>query len=242
MHINNKLWLMSVVLLLGLAGCGTLRPSHPQPTKVPPSGAFVLTDVASMLPAAEATLTPSPIRSATEAKLIFADSATLAPFLTQYLEYSDLSAAQKATWFPVGLPNSIPEGLPFYKAWISDYANGSENIRVLYMEPGNPLDANLKSIDIQMTKTNQPITLDSITHQFKEMPHDVREVSVRGQTGFSYWISSVAAGNSAVLTWREGTVNFRISVSGDWPQPDANHPHALDEVMLKIAEALQTKP
>jgi hypothetical protein len=45
-----------------------------------------------------------------------------------------------------------------------------------------------------------------------------------------------------VLTWREGTVNFRISVSGDWPQPDANQPHALDEVMLKIAEALQTKP
>jgi hypothetical protein len=242
MHINNKLWMMSVVLLLGLAGCGTLRQANPQPTKMSPSGAIVITGVASMLPAAEATLTPSPIRYATEAKLIFADSATLAPFPTQYLEYWDLSAAQKAIWFPVGLPNSIPEDLPFYKAWISDYADGSENIRVLYMEPGNPLDANLKSIDIQMIKTNQPITLDSITHQFKEMPHDVREVPVRGQTGFSYWISSVAAGNSAVLTWREGTVNFRISVSGDWPQPDANQPHALDEVMLKIAEALQTKP
>jgi hypothetical protein len=93
-----------------------------------------------------------------------------------------------------------------------------------------------------MTKTNQTITLDSITHQFKETPQDVREVPVRGQTGYSYWISSGAAGNSAVLTWREGTVNFRISLSGDWPQPDANHPHGLDDLLLKIAGSLQTKP
>jgi hypothetical protein len=201
-----------------------------------------LTGTASVIAPTEATRTPSPIRSATEAKLALAGSVTPAPLPTQYLEFSDLRDAQKATWFPVGLPVSIPEDLPFYKAWISDYADGSENIRVVYTEPGDPLDANLKSIDIQMTKTNQNITLDSITHQFKETPQDVREVPVRGQTGYSYWISSGAAGNSAVLTWREGTVNFRISLSGDWPQPDANHPHGLDDLLLKIAGSLQTKP
>ena len=193
-------------------------------------------------PTVEAPRTPSPIRSATEAMRALAGLATPAPMPTQYLDFSELSAAQKATWFPVGLPSSLPEDLPFYKAWISDYADGSQNIRVVYMEPGDPLDANLKSIDIQMTKTNQPISLDSITHQFKEMPQDVREITVREQTGYSYWIASGAAGNSAVLTWREGTVNFRISLSGDWPQPDAYHPHALDDLLLKIAEALQTKP
>lgn len=244
MGIRRKLRLVSafVLLALGLAGCGTLRQANPQSTKVTPSGAIVLTGTASLLPAAETTLTPAPIRSATKAKLAFAGSATPAPLPTQYLEFSDLSAAQKATWFPVGLPGSIPEDLPFYKAWISDYADGSENIRVVYMEPGNPLDANLKSIDIQMTRTNQPISLDSLTHQFREMPQGVREVAVREQTGYSYWIPSVAAANSAVLTWREGTVNFRISLSGDWPQPEANHPHALDDLLLKLAKALQTKP
>ncbi len=189
-----------------------------------------------------ATLTPSPNRSATEAKLAFAGSATPAPLPTQYLEFSDLSTAQKATWFPAGLPSSLPENLPFYKAWISDYADGSENIRVLYKQPGDPLDANLKSIDIQMTRTNQPITLDSLRDQFKEMPQDVREVAVHEQAGYSYWIASGAAGNSAVLTWREGTINFQISLSGNWPQPDAYHPHALDEVLLLIAGSLQTKP
>ncbi|HVM71451.1 MAG TPA: hypothetical protein VMT91_06805 [Anaerolineales bacterium] len=193
-------------------------------------------------PTTEVLRTPTPIRSATEAELAFADSATPVRLPTQYLEFSDLSAAQKAAWFPVGLPDSLPDNLPFYKAWISDYEDGSQNIRVVYMELGDPLDANLKSIDIQMTKTNQPITLDSILHQFKGTAQDVRTVQVRGQEGFSYWTPSAAAGNSAVLTWREGSVNFRISLSGNWPAPDESHPYVLDELLLKIAESLQTKP
>ena len=193
-------------------------------------------------PTVEAPRTPSPIRSATEAKLAFAGSATPAPVPTQYLEFSDLITAQQATWFPVGLPGSVPEDLPFYKAWISDYADGSENIRVVYMALGDPLDASLKSIDLQMTRTNQPISLDSIALLFKETPQDVREIPVRGQTGYSYWISSGAAGNSVVLTWREEDVNFRISLSGNWPAPDTSHPHALDDLLLKIAGSLQTRP
>jgi hypothetical protein len=140
------------------------------------------------------------------------------------------------------VPGSVPDDLPFYKAWISDYTDGSENIRVSYLEPGDPLDANLKSLDIQMTETNQPLTLDSIMHQFRETPLDVREIQVRGQTGYSYWMPSGAAGNSAVLTWREGTVDIRISLSGDWPEPDTSHPHALDDLLLKIAGSLQTSP
>ena len=215
--------LLPIIAIIGLAAC------QPAPTQ-PDSN-----------PTAEAPRTPSPIRSATEAKLAFAGSATPAPLPTRYLEFSDLSAAQKA-WFPVGLPNSVPDDLPFYKAWISDYADGSQNIQFVYMQPGEPLDANLKSIDIQMTRFNQPLSLDSILHQIKETPQDVREVQVRGLSGYSYWISSGAAGNSAVLTWREEDVNFRISLSGNWPPPDASHPHALDDLLLKIAGSLQTRP
>jgi hypothetical protein len=160
----------------------------------------------------------------------------------QYLEFSNLSSAQKAAKFSIWLPSPIPDNLPFYKAWISDYADGRENVRVVYLESGDPLDSNLKSLDIQMTETNQPLTLDSITHQFRETALDIREVQVRGQGGYSYWTPSAAAGNSAVLTWREGKVNIQISLSGDWPQPDASHPHALDDLLLKIAGSLQTQP
>ena len=193
-------------------------------------------------PSTEATLTPLSIPSATSSMLALAGTATPPALPVQYLEFSDLSAAQKAAKFPLWLPGSIPDDLPFYKAWISDYADGSENVRLFYQEPGAPLDANLKSLDIQMTETNQLLTLDSITHQFKETALDVREVQVRGQTGYTYWIQSGAAGNSAILTWREGTVDIRISLSGDWPEPDASHPHTLDDLLLKIAGTLQTNP
>ncbi|MGD0574970.1 MAG: hypothetical protein ABSB61_06330 [Anaerolineales bacterium] len=92
---------------------------------------------------------------------------------TRYSEFSNLSGLQKAAKFQVWLSTYVPGNLPFYKAWIADYADGSENARVLYSAPGDPLDANLKSVDIQMTETNQPVTFDSITHQFKLIALDI---------------------------------------------------------------------
>lgn len=158
----------------------------------------------------------------------------------QYLEFSNLSDLQKLTKFPIWLPTYIPDNLPFYKAWIADYANGNQNVRLLYSEPGNSLDANLKSLDIQMIMTDEIVSSDSITHQFKVTALDVREMQVRGQTGFTYWTRSGAAGNSAYLVWREGTFNFSISLFGAWPQPGESIPHGLDNMLLTIAKSLQT--
>ena len=203
------------------------QPSKPQPVSISST---------------EATLTPLPITSVTSSKLPLTGTATPPMLPVQYLEFSDLSAAQKAARFPLRLPGSVPDDLPFYKAWISDYADRSENVRLFYQELGDPINANLKSLDIQTAETNQPLTLDSINHQFRETQLDLRQVEVRGQDGYSYWIPSEAAGNSAVLIWREGTVDIRISLSGDWPQPDASHPHALEDLLLKIAGSLQTRP
>jgi len=167
-------------------------------------------------------------------------TTTPPPLPTQYSEFSNLSDVQQAAKFPVWLPKFIPETLPFYKAWISYYANGSETVRIVYGEPGDPLDASLKTVDVQMTKTDQGLSLDSITHQFKVNALDVREVQVRGQTGFTYWTRSGAAGNSAILVWREGVFNVSVTLYGNWPQPDENNPHGLEETLLKIAESLQT--
>ena len=68
----------------------------------------------------------------TGCSLLPAAKATLAPAAlpTQYLEFSDLSAVQKAARFPIWLPGFVPNGLPFYHAWISDYGDGSEKVRV----------------------------------------------------------------------------------------------------------------
>jgi hypothetical protein len=192
------------------------------------------------------TATPSPgVQPATPTSLPTPTATTTPTTMppsspTQYLEFSNLSDLQKLTKFPIWLPTYIPDNLPFYKAWIANYANGNQNVRLLYSEPGNSLDANLKSLDIQMTMTDEIVSSASISHQFKVTALDVREVQVRGQTGFTCWTRSGAAGNSAYLVWREGTFNFSISLFGAWPQPDESNPHGLDSMLFTIAKSLQT--
>ena len=160
---------------------------------------------------------------------------------SEYLEFSTLSELQKHAGFPIWIPGYIPGHLPLYRAWIARYATGDENVRLLYSEPGNSLDASLKSLDIQMTRSDEMITSDSIAHQFRITPLDVRQIRVRGQSGFTYWAQSGAAGNSAHLDWREGAFNFSITLYGDWPAPDRANPHALDALLFKIAASLQSR-
>ncbi len=184
-------------------------------------------------PTESATIVPSVITPAL--------SATLAPGLpTEYLEFSDLTEAEAAPTFPLWIPAFIPDDLEFYRAWHSNYADGSENIRILYAEPGEPRDASRKMLDLQMTRTEEVISRETITRQLKVNALDIREVQVRRQTGFAYLTQSGAGGNSSILTWREGTCNIRLSLFGDWPQPDEMNPHRLDDLLVKIAESLQT--
>jgi hypothetical protein len=166
-------------------------------------------------------------------------AATSIPRPSRSSEFIKLSDAQKAATFPILTPTFIPDSLPFYKAWVSDYDDGSQHVRILYTVPSDKLDANQKGVDIQLTKTDAPVTLDSVTHQFRETARDVREAQVRGQAGYIYWSPAVAAGNSAMLMWREGRINIKVSLYGAWPQPDENNPHGLDNLLLKIAESLK---
>ena len=217
-----------VALLAAVAGCGGTATPSPGVQPATPTSLPVAT--ATSLP----TATPPPTPTVTAPP-----TATPPSSPTQYLEFSNLSDLQKLTKFPIWLPTYIPDNLSFYKAWITNYANGNQNVRLLYSEPGNPLDANLKLLDIQMTMTDEIVSNDSITHQFKITALDVREIQVRGQAGFTYWTRSGAAGNSAYLVWREGTFNFSISLFGAWPQPDESNPHGLDDMLLTIAKSLQ---
>jgi hypothetical protein len=185
-------------------------------------------------PGIPATISPTPaIVNAAATNTI-----SPAPAPTQYLEFTDLNELQKAGKFPIWLPAYIPDNLPFFKGWVTDYANGDQNVRLLYSEPGNLPDANLKSLDLQMTQTDESVSRDSLTHQFKIIAMDLQEVQVRGQPGFTYWVQSGAAGNFACLAWRAGKLNFLLTLSGDWPQPDGSNPHGLDATLVKVAESL----
>ncbi len=199
--------------------------------------------VQSASTAVPSSIVSPPTASATSVPITIvpASSATLAPGQPiEYLEFSDLAEAQAAATFPLWLPALIPDDLGFYKAWVSNYVDGSENVRILYAEPGDTLGASRKMLDLQMTRTEEGVSRDAIARQLKVSALDVREVQVRGQTGSTYWTQSVAGGNSSVLTWREGTFNIHLSLFGDWPQPDEDNPHRLDDLLIEIAESLQT--
>jgi hypothetical protein len=213
---------MTISLLLTLTACAIQSVS----TAVPSNIVSHPTSSATMVPI---TITP-------------ALSATLAPGQpTEYLEFSDLTEAEAAATFPLWIPAFIPDDLGFYRAWVSDYADGSENVRILYAEPGDTLrDPSRKMLDVQMTRTEEFISQEAFTRQLKINLRDVREVQVRRQIGFTYWAPSVAGGNFSVLTWREGQFNLRLSLFGDWPPPDEMNPHRLDGLLIKIAESLQT--
>jgi hypothetical protein len=214
--------------------------------KTKPSIRLILLAVGMVLPACQSGASLAPVATptivATPPAPVLDTSATAAPppLPTQYSEFSSLSEVQPAAKFPVWLPQFVPASLPFYKAWISDYVDGRETVRIVYREPGDPLDAKLKTVDVQLTKTDQDLSRDSVTHQFKVEALAVRDVSVRSQAGFTYWTRSGAAGNSASLVWREDGINVSVTLYGDWPQPDEHEPHRLDDTLLKIAESLQT--
>ncbi|TKJ29439.1 MAG: hypothetical protein CEE40_08505 [Chloroflexi bacterium B3_Chlor] len=162
----------------------------------------------------------------------------------QWLELTELTEAREVATFPLLVPAFVPEGIPLHMIRVSDYADDTQNVRILYLEPGGTLyeivHGGKKMVDVQLTMTEIPVPLDSIARMSYGNVLDIREVQVRGQVGYTYWSRSVSAGNWATLTWREGALDIRVSVIGPWPQPHEYNPHGLDETLLRIAESLQT--
>lgn len=88
-------------------------------------------------------------------------------------------------------------------------------MRALYAAPGDALDANRKSLDVQLDRTAEAVSAATLQRDPKGVvPMDLQEVQVRGHTGYAYWLRSVAAGNSAELTWREGALPATSIVDG----------------------------
>jgi hypothetical protein len=171
-------------------------------------------------------------------------TGTPVPMPIRHLEFTQLNEAQEAARFSLLVPTFVPEGIPLHKIWVSDYADGTRKVRILWSEPGGTLYERLhggkKMVDVQLTMTEIPVSLDSIVSELNGNVLDAREVRVHGQVGYSFWSRSVSAGNWATLTWREGPLNISVSLLGPWPQPDEYNPHGLDDTLLKIAESLQT--
>jgi hypothetical protein len=222
MHVMKLLRSLITITAL-LVSC---RPATPvamptMPSEVPPSE-LLLAPTPTGTPLATRTPLPMPIR---------------------HLEFTQLNEAQGAARFPLLVPTFVPEGIPLHKTWVSDYADGTRKVRILWSEPGGTLYERLhggkKMVDVQLTMTEIPVSLDSIVSEFNGNVLDARELQVRGHVGYSFWSRSVSAGNWATLTWRDGPLNISVSLFGAWPQPDECNPHGLDGTLLKIAESLQ---
>src|SRR5271157_513915 len=186
-----------------------------------------------------ATQTASPVPTWTLTATGEPGTATPVPQPGRTLEFSSLESARNAAGFPLMAPGFIPANLPFSGGWLMDNADGSESVQLNYFEPGDPLDANIRSVFVSQTWTNQPITPAAAVQQRREVAWDVQKVQVRGQSGFSYWSPGNASGNSAHLIWREESINYEIDLYGNWPQPDESNPHRLDSLLLQIAASLQ---
>jgi hypothetical protein len=136
------------------------------------------------------------------------------------------------------LPVAVIEDLPFYMAWVDDYADGGQRVRVIYSElEGEQPDEILKSISIHWRPITAPISEELIWLNFN-LPQNLRSVSVRGQSGYTFWQPSNTDGNSAWLIWNEGDRTYMISFYGDWPGPTEEDPHPVDDLMLLVAESL----
>lgn len=235
-RLSRTLLLIGLLGMTSLAGCASpMAPGAPPTT--------VATSTVALQPA-----NPSPISSTphntqtpgTKALPTSLEATPPVPRVSSSSKFTNLSDAQKLASFPIMAPTDIPDNLPLAEGWVFNFEDGSQTVRILFADPESPAASpDQKAVDVQLTKTNAPVTLDSVTHQFRETALDVREVEVRGSVGYTYWSPSAAMLNYAVLIWREGSLNFRVTLFGDWPQPTAVNPHGLDQLLLRIGESLK---
>ena len=221
-----------LILVLTAAACTTMPAGSP--TGSPTQELSNQVDISNT-----ATQASSPTHTGTLTAMGEPGTTTPSPQPSQYQEFSSLEAALRAAGFPIMAPGFIPADLPFSKGWLMDNADGSETVQLNYVEPGNHLDANIRSVFVSQTRSNQAITPAVAVQQRREVAWDVQKVQVRGQSGFSYWSPGNASGNSAHLIWHEESINYEIDLYGNWPQPDESNPHRLDSLLLQIAASLQ---
>jgi hypothetical protein len=191
------------------------------------------------LPVAVNMDNPAPLETTT-----VSPTSYLAPEM--HREFNDLLSAQQIALFRILAPEVIPENLPLSKISVDDFADNHQEIRLVYGALDSVPNANDRLLTVKLSNSSEPVTPESVTHMFKTVALDMRETSVRGQTGYLYWTRSVAGGNSASLAWLdEGALdklNITLCLSGDWPAPDEQNPHRLDTLLLQTAESLKEAP
>jgi hypothetical protein len=166
-------------------------------------------------------------------------AAVTPPVQKSYEEFASLNQLQEQTPFKIWTPAFVPDDLPFLKGWMAEFMDGSQEVALIYSEPGDPADATLRNLEIRITKTDKTLSMDLIHHQFRIIPLNLTIANMHGQAGYFYWTASVATGNSAHLEWRENGFNFSIELFGDWPQPDAIDPGRLNPLLFQVADGLQ---
>ncbi len=202
--------------LIALAICflAACAPSSATPVKVTP------TALALILPTDTSGATPA--------------STEVRPYQIQ--RFATLAEAQQVARFTILEPTFIPDNLRLSDVWESDYADGTQQIGFAYT-PAIPPQRQQegKEIDINLAKTHRPLDMSVIVNN-----REPREVQVRGQKGYTWWLDSASAPYTG-LAWREDSMNISIQLEGHWEDlvPNTSGPHGLDPFLIKIAESLQ---
>ncbi len=149
------------------------------------------------------------------------------------------SEAQQAVGFTILAPSPVPNDLPLSQINVCNYPDGKQFAQLIYYVP-SPQDPHSGNPGINLIETSpeEAITPEGLANQFRIPALDLHEAQVRGTTGYLYWTSSVSGGNAALLEWNEGGVSYRLSLSGNWPQPSEQNPRLLDQTLLDIANSL----
>jgi ribosomal protein S18 acetylase RimI-like enzyme len=199
-------------------------------TAIPPAAASTSTLAATSIPTSTPTSLPTPDPAATPDPRL--------PIQSQ--KFTDLDQAQAAAEIPFLVPAFFPAPLPLCSIWVSDFLNGDQWVRILYCEPGEPLDNRLKGLDVILYRTDQGLSAENIQKDdLKTPPIDLQEVTVRNLPGWTYWNFSGAGGNWASLEWREDGINYRVGIHGNWPYPTKENQNIWAPLLLQVAESLQ---
>ncbi len=228
---------LALALLLGACST-TAAPQTATPTAttaVPASPTPTETLVPTATAEATATLLPTLTPAAN-------NPPASSPAIPQSQLYASLDEAQAAAAFTILTPASVPDDLPLSKIFVDDYADGHQVIRLYYAVASNDAHSLNRTVFLSESNENQELNAQTIGLQFKSMAMDVQEVDVQGQTGYTYWSPAGSAGNSATLAWQRDGLTIFMTLFGDWPQPDAQHPHSLDDTLLTLAGSLEPTP
>jgi hypothetical protein len=147
----------------------------------------------------------------------------------------DLAGLQHAVPFPLQVPTYLPRGFTLDWALYNEYADGTWDIAIYYARL--PSDTQAGGLITLYYNQSEETILEYLAARLVNACA-LRDVQVSGHGGYTLWDAGTG-GESAVLIWQDGDLKVSIWVELGDVRPSAEVPHALDDVLLQIADSMR---